>query len=496
LPSRVRPEILEHIACQRLSKSMVEEIFEKHGHTTKTNRFITFHRPEILAAFEFLEAEGLIKELNTDPGPGLIYGRGRPKTYYAITKNGLRTVMDRDDLTASKFWKILFGYVTNNEDSLTIDEIEAFYQMFMKSYLTYHNHIFYSQLHEFHYMCMQFEKTIFQSDTITTAQKVIEVLSIKPKITFEKLVIETGGSESDVRQVLTMYSSNKPDKCSEREYAGPLIHNIVIITENDAGKETHELSLFGLMLSLTILRYHHFGILKHGLYFKDYSLEQYHDKIASIYKEKLPLIFRKWDELKKVLAIHAAYNFGIVLDKGFNTRSTSLKFGGTRELCEGIRTIISYNTKQMWDFAVAATEAMLAPSNQKTFMLYAKFEEVMRLLCPASSIFNHTTPNNPNTHNDIGIFRKKEEAFAEEISALYYMNLSNSRERVRRSKRTLQDCLSVILENDPSLRKWFSRWIQDLETLQNETLQHIKTKAKLLGTEHIAIGDHNRYYTS
>ena len=226
MPSRLRLEILEHFAYRgKLSKSMVEEIFEKHRHTTKTNRFITHHRPEILAAFEFLETEGLIKELNMYPGPGLVYGRGRPKTYYTITKNGLRTVMNEEDLTALKFWKILFGYVTNNEDSLIMDEIEAFYQMFMKRYLTYHNHIFYFQLPEFHHMCTQFEKTIFQSDTITTAQKVIEVLSINPKITFEKLVIETGESEFDVRQVLSNYSSNKLDRYSERD---TLVHSFII----------------------------------------------------------------------------------------------------------------------------------------------------------------------------------------------------------------------------------------------------------------------------
>lgn len=143
----------------------------------------------------------------------------------------------------------------------------------------------------------------------------------------------------------------------------------------------------------------------------------------------------------------------------------------------------------MWDFAVAATEAMLTPLSHKTITLYAKFEEVMRLLCPASSNFNHTKPNNSNTQDNTSIFQKKEEEFAEEISALYYMNLSNSQDRLRRSRRTLQDCMSVILENDPSLRNWFSRWMQDLETLQKETLQHIKVKAKLLGTEHIAIGD-------
>ena len=150
---------------------MVEKRFEKHRHITKTNRSVKHHRHEILDVFAFLESKRLIKKINTDPGPGLVYGRGRPKTYYSITKEGLATLMNDEKTVAVKFWKILFNYAINNKDSLTIDEIEEFYQMFVGRYLRFHNRIFSSQLNEFPAMRAELEKTILQSDKISACAK-------------------------------------------------------------------------------------------------------------------------------------------------------------------------------------------------------------------------------------------------------------------------------------------------------------------------------------
>jgi hypothetical protein len=95
--------VLEQFAYNgKLSKSMVEKLLGEHIHTTKTNRRVKHHRSEILAAIKFLKGEGSIKEINTDPGPGLAYGVGRPKTYFTITKDGMRKLMNDKDLTIHK----------------------------------------------------------------------------------------------------------------------------------------------------------------------------------------------------------------------------------------------------------------------------------------------------------------------------------------------------------------------------------------------------------
>ncbi len=462
---------------------MVEKRFEKHRHITKTNRSVKHHRHEILDVFSFLESKGLIKKLSTDPGPGLVYGRGRPKTYYAITKEGLATLMNDDKTVAVKFWKILFSYAINNKDSLTIDEIEEFYHMFVKRYLRFHNRIFSSQLNQFRAMRAELEKTILQSDKITAAQKVIEVLSINPNIPFEELVKKTGESEEEIRQVLTNYSYtyNSPSRHSkiyDSRYAGMLVHNVIITVQN-IDKQTFELSLFGLMLSLDLIRNHKLDDLKCGLFFEEFSQQDYYDKIALKYTEKLPLIFGKWNELKKNLKIYAAYNFDIVLAEQFP--SASIKFGGNKEFCEGIRTIISYSGKLMLDFALSAKEHEV----RKIPNLYAKLHEVMMLTDPTSPGYHHY--KGPS----IRILRKMEETFAHEITALYYMNLCHDSSFIvseSQNQTTLlrpEHCLSVILENEPLLADWFSKWMQDLLTLQDETIHDTKAKIRQLGIENM-----------
>ena len=279
------------------------------------------------------------------------------------------------------------------------------------------------------------------------AQKVIEVLSINPKIPFEELVKETGESEEEIRQVLTNYSytynsSNRHSKIYDSRYAGMLVHNIIITAQN-IDKQSFE--LFGLMLSLDLIRNHKLGILKCGLFFEGFSQQDYYDKIASKYIEKLPLIFGKWNELKKNLKIYAAYNFDIVLAERFP--SASIKFGGNKEFCEGIRTIISYNGKLMLDFALAAKEHDV----RKIPNLYAKFHEVMMLTDPSSPGYHHYS--GPS----IRILRKMEETFAHEITALYYLNLCHDSSFIvseSQNQTTLlrpEHCLSVILENEPLL---------------------------------------------
>ena len=96
--------------------------------------------------------------------------------------------------------------------------------------------------------------------------------------------------------------------------------------------------------------------MKNGLYNKDFSLEEYCDKIATNYRTRLPLIFGKWKLLKAVLKELAIFNFIMILHKGgtsSNKNRDSVLLRGNKELCDGVRTISSYNAKLMTDFVNA-----------------------------------------------------------------------------------------------------------------------------------------------
>ena len=139
----LRFEILEYLAYNgRSSKAMVEKAFSQHKHITKTNRVVRHHRPEISGNFGLLRAEGSIVELDTDPGQGKVYGRGRPQKYHKITEYGLKKLIADKRISNTHFWKVLFGYCSNNETILALDKLEEFLQTYLNHYMKFRNHGF------------------------------------------------------------------------------------------------------------------------------------------------------------------------------------------------------------------------------------------------------------------------------------------------------------------------------------------------------------------
>jgi hypothetical protein len=95
------------------------------------------------------------------------------------------------------------------------------------------------------------------------------------------------------------------------QYLDFMHHCIVAIRLTPKGTETYELSLFGITIAMTLIRHHDMGRM--SLFYHDISLQEYYDKMASNYKDALPLIFGKWYLLKKHLRKWSAYNFDIIL---------------------------------------------------------------------------------------------------------------------------------------------------------------------------------------
>jgi len=175
---------------------------------------------------------------------------------------------------------------------------------------------------------------VLKPDVILTDQKVLEALALlEPPVTLDILSKKIGESVDDIEKILSKYIpvSHKPllipangfnknyfrthkiyNMKSPEDF---LLHYTVVVKKGLKDNILLQLSLFGIILVLTILRYNDMGRLKHGLYFSNITYEQYYDKIASNYKNKLPLIFGKWYLLKQILKVFAAYNFDTILDK-------------------------------------------------------------------------------------------------------------------------------------------------------------------------------------
>jgi hypothetical protein len=325
----LRTEVLFCLAINgKLSKSMVERILQRHKHHSKTsNEEKHHHRPEILQAFDYLDTKELIKEVNRNPGPGLAHGRGRPRTYFSITEQGLKTLLAATYVPAARFWEIMYRYCLNNSP-LTPNKVDECYQIVMKRYLKYPNRGFSSEPNNF-YKCNNWLQAVIKYRKMTTQQRMMEVTAIHPRITRKK------------------FEESIDDWSLDDIEFSPYGFGHLIRDSN--GEETYEHTLGGIMLCLLLIYNNHIGNLKCGLYNKQFSFEEYCDKIASNYRTKLPLIFGKWDLLTKVLKELAIYNFIMILYKDefsfSDTNLNSVMLGGNKELCNGVLTISSYNAK-------------------------------------------------------------------------------------------------------------------------------------------------------
>ena len=353
---------------------------------------------------------------------------------------------------------------------------------------------------------------------------------------------KTKENESKIRKVISTYTlesytplaedtyyiyQNIIGKKYNKKYWDLLLHSVIIANQNKKGIETYRLSLFGVILCLTLVRYYDMGKLKHGLYYNDILFPDYYDKIASNYKDKLPLIFGKWNLLNDILRLFSAYNFDIVLDKEIRLGDydkLSIIRGGNKELHDGIREIVLQTRQQLEYFATMGLTSWFnyiegvqneyeglehqdydylmnsnvntqgKPNPQKVYAVNKKLNEIILSLHPLEEGFSKSTSLQPEVRREI--VHQLEEQFAGEITALYYFHLYFEYEfntRISQPTRyysSIDDdenqfpisskpksCLLSILQNDkeaPLLNEWFYQWMQDISSLQKEVYEALK----------------------
>jgi hypothetical protein len=499
---------------------------------------------DILDAFGRLENKKLIERINKYK-----LGRGRRQYYYKITQQGLQLLIIDKPIHPLKFWKAILGYCHHYDGNMSSDNFDELYSQFMQSYLKYPYHGFSFQLEIFDNMLKKwFQDFIINHNNngnrISLAQRIIEVLAIYSNLNFEEIIEKTKASQAEINKILSTYTLNKyrplKDKTRyihqneigkryNKKYWDFLLHNTIISKENGEGNiKTFELSLFGVILALTLVRYNYMDKLKHGLYYNNISFAEYYDKVASNYKDKLPLIFGKWKVLKDVLRLYAAYNFDVIIDEEIRLRDYdkfSVIRGGNKELIDGIREIMLQTRQQIGRFIDSGDVVWLGyisgaqygydgPENQHgdyliknnidasertslqtVYLVREKLDEIMTLLNPVEHGFSKSVSLPPE------IIRKMshqiEESFADEITALYYFHLYYDFEFYTRITEPMKyhsinnqdnlfpisprpkDCLLSILQNDkekPSISEWWYQWSEDITNLQNEIYAYLKMR--------------------
>ena len=502
-------KILTIIATRgQLSISDAENLLEgQHNH------------PEIWQAFKGLEIRNLIKNIHRkNPHLSRPIKRGRWKGYYIITETGLNGLIN-EGISPDKFWRAIIFFCYYHDNETTPDGIQEFYELYKNKYLKFPTSSGYSlQLDAFDELADNWFKNINKpspSSRITADQKFIEILALNPGTTFENIARFTGKPirDDEIKPILPRYSNEVKNSKEIEGYNEDIWHeqleefneatelsreiksqfSIFVTKKPDQnGRPTYELSLFGVLLMLTLVRYNDIGTLHSGLYYKNLSISEYYDRIASNYEYKLPLVFGKWEIVKSFLKLASIYNFDVILEKTIRDEliDESLFMRG---YYNGNTSVASHSLKQFNELKF------------KGKMELHRLEDYLKGRILSSSdydvngkkiYFDDFEWMLSNIRNILGSLSKtelREKSLAEEITLVYYLcltiedffpdalpekcNLVRVSESYNSNSLPLyspMECLSQILKHDKEIEKHFHSQILDVTNYQEELLDAMR----------------------
>ena len=212
-------------------------------------------------------------------------------------------------------------------------EFEEYYRQFENNYVGYSSiHGYFLQSNFFNNIVDQWlldnnskkvESSLLSSPPLVKiGQIVLECLALNRLLTLQQLIEKSGLQQEQINRVLSKYSmqsnnfSSPLDKLAAKSqddtetqrkvYSDFIMHTLIVVNETSVSL-TYELSLFGVMLVIALVRYYHIGIdtarcskldipdYIPNLFYKDIDMSEYCDKMAYNYKEKIPRLFGKWD---------------------------------------------------------------------------------------------------------------------------------------------------------------------------------------------------------
>jgi hypothetical protein len=473
-------------------------------------------------------------------------GRRMPEKFYKITEEGLRALLSVvEDLFENEFWKVVILLCICSKRQISYDEFEEYYNRFEKGRMGH------STINKSFFQPSFFDSVLdkwlqdqypinYNPPLISLPQKIMECLSLNRSITLQQLAKNTNTNEEDIAEVLKNYTVQKeissntfvPESESidlniQRKIYFDFMRSALIVTNKTSTSITYELSLFGIMLTMALIRYHYVGIdnvrCPHvhtdglPLFYSDITQEEYYDRIAHNYPKKLPLIFAKWDLLKKQLGstlLYDNFDFMIYRETSPNNISQSIWFGGNKEFYQDIQSLANnarhhmsliyilgrntLQTFQKYPNIMSDPEGRITPIHRKLYEIQEtlKYMDITSFVNELRKVGNRELSSFGNmlerksSHSDK--VRIIENIFIEELTFLFYLNLNNTVFPPSRSYRTdpsgksnmldcaminevnrlgsPRHCLMAILSKDNDIKQWFSDRISDVTSYRSQTL--------------------------
>jgi DNA-binding PadR family transcriptional regulator len=537
-------EILRSIATEgRLSKRMAEKITGSDY-------------SDVSKGIDKLRAYRLVKTYQ------YFIPNRRDKRYYQLTAQGFYTFIDLRP-SPKEFCKALAWFCVL-KPQIDSTEFEKYWKYFELSYLENISlNIGFSQLSFFDKLFDRFldDNGLTGRDaSLPLCQKILECLAINRAITIEELLQEITRIEKQFRKehaviidweeeednkhitsreklkdVINDYSLtsqflNKyrkpelifdPDEKIE-SYLDFLNHCIVISVEennqigNKNKRTTYELSLFGVMLVLALLRYLYIeGDEFQALLYYNLSLKDYYTKISRNYRDKLPLIFADRHILEN------GFFPDIVTFK--NTRSifTNLPFykGGNKEIYDGIQAAATRTNHKLNELYLQGLSTLTELDNTvenhnkgnyyplisrklKEIGTTLKYSDVRIFI---SNMSKNVSPEFrlKNSHLEDDIPKQEleliEKIFADELTLLWcisqpivfdvgniYPGMFLSSDKVRETPVSQNDLLLRVLEKHRDIKVWFTDKIRGSWKYQKQALDNTSYQYQVLTGEKLS----------
>jgi uncharacterized membrane protein (Fun14 family) len=289
-----------------------------------------------------------------------------PEKFYKITRNGLKALLSVDKLSPQEFWKAAVLLCITSEGNGYQSQFPDYYNRYENDFIgvSARRHLLPSWFFDdILRLWLEENNNELSAKNIRSAppipQIVIECLAFNGSMNLKQLVKKTGAKEEEIVKILNNYlikpgdildfSLQSQDKTDIRKKIYDDFSSHLLIYANDSKTgTTYELSIFGALLAIALIRCYHnsaapsINSFERGVLINRYDkMEECYEKIAFNHREKLPLIFGKWSLLRSQLGplLYYSFDFLIIEKAGSNIRDTSVWFGGNKEFYEEVQSM-------------------------------------------------------------------------------------------------------------------------------------------------------------
>lgn len=287
------------------------------------------------------------------------------------------------DHSVEIFWKAVILLCINSRGEFTQDKFDEYYDEFEYARLGHSSKIgIFLPSHYLSDIIWSWLKknSIWAHDNtpISLSQKVLECLSYNGSLTLEQLVVKCKTERKDIIDIINNYSiENEPenqskwvmkssDMTDQTEFISNFMLHTLILRNSDGLETTYNLSLFGLVLAMSLVTLHYKGAddsTNHchpNIYYNELNLQEYYDAIANSYKKQLPLIFGRWDFLKAKFGslLYDSFDFLAFGNSESNSSNRSVWLGGNKEFYDDIRSLIQNVSINLYFIYVNGSETL------------------------------------------------------------------------------------------------------------------------------------------